>query len=301
MRSKRLLLLAVALLILFGCSTKKQRTIAVIPKGTAQLFWVSIEQGARQAGKEFGVEILWSGPATETEYSRQLEIFDSMVNRKVDGIAVAAIERKVLVDALERARQANIPVTIFDSGADSENYISFVATNNYEAGKLGARTLAELIHGKGKVGVVGHTPGSFSTVERERGFTDAITKEFPGIKIVATQFSMADPAKGMAVAENIMTAHPDLAGIFASSEPSSLGVSQAIKARNVAGKVRFVAFDRSDGLDADTKAGVIDAMVVQDPVKLGYEAVRTVVDKLNGKTPERRIDLNAKVITKKEL
>ena len=295
-RSK--LLLIFALVALTACQGSKKRTIAVIPKGTAHLFWVTVRQGAEDAGKEFGVDILWNGPAQETDYGRQLEILDSMINRHVDGIVVAATEKKVLNQSLARAKQLGIPVTVFDSGVDSDDYISFVATNNFEAGQLGARKLAALLGGKGKVAVVMNAPGSASTVERERGFADAMAKEFPGIQIVATQFGMSDRAKSMSVAENMLTAHPDLNGFFASAEPMSVGTSQALKSRSMAGKIKFVGFDSSEGLIDDMKAGVIDALVVQDPHKIGYEAVKTIVDKLNGKSPSKRLDLGAKVITK---
>ena len=293
-------LLLVVALGLTGCQGSKKRTIAVIPKGTAHLFWVTVRQGAEDAGKEAGVDILWNGPAQETDYGRQLEILDSMINRHVDGIVVAATDKKVLNQSLARAKQMGIPVTVFDSGVDSDDYISFVATNNYEAGQLGARKLAALLGGKGKVAVVMNTPGSASTVERERGFTDAIAREFPGIQIVATQFGMSDRAKAMSVTENMLTAHPDLNGLFASAEPMSVGASQALKSRSLGGKVKFVGFDSSEGLIDDMKAGVIDALVVQDPHKIGYEAVKTIIDKLNGKTPSKRLDLGAKVITKSD-
>ena len=128
-------------------------------------------------------------------------------------------------------------------------------------------------------------------MDRERGFTETLAKEFPGIQIVATQFSMADPAKALAKAENIMTAHPDLGGIFTSSEPSSVGVARAIRERGLAGKVKLVAFDSTEGLIADEKAGVVQALVVQDPYKIGYEAVKTLCTKLDGGQPPKRSGL----------
>lgn len=291
----------VLLVALAGCQSNQKKTIAVIPKGTSHQFWVSVQKGAEQAAKEFNVNMEWSGPPQETEYGRQLEILDAMINRKVDGIAVAATDKKVLSQSIDRASQLGIPVTVFDSGVDTENYVSFVATNNYEAGKMGARELGKLLGGKGKVAMMANAPGSVSTMDRERGFTDALAAEFPGILLVATQFGMADRAKAMNATENILTAHNDLNGFFGSSEPSSVGIAQALKGRNLGGKVKVVAFDQSDSMIEDCKAGVIDAMVIQDPVKMGYEAVKTVVDKLNGKTPAKRIDLDARVVRKADL
>lgn len=289
-------LLLASLLIFSACNQNKKRVIAVIPKATSHVFWVAVEKGAKAAGKEFNVEIEWNGPAAETEFSRQIQIVDSMINRRVDAIALAATERKALVASVERAMKQGIPVTIFDSGLDTENYTSYVATNNFEAGQLGARALAKLIGGKGEVAMVMHVPGSVSTGDRERGFEDVINREFPNIKIVGKQFGLSDRAKSRTVAENFLTANPNLAGLFGSTEPSSTGAALAVKARGLSGKVKVVAFDASDNLVDDLKGGTIQAMVVQDPFKMGYETVKTLVEKLDGKTPAKRLDLPAKVI-----
>ncbi len=284
-----------------ACNRDRRKLIAVIPKATSHIFWISVRAGAEAAGKEFNVDVLWNGPAQETEYDRQIQIVDSMVARHVDGIAVAVAERTALVQPIDRAVDAGIPVTVFDSDVDSKKYTTFLATNNYEAGQMAARTLAKLIDGKGRVAIIAHAPGSASTMDRERGFEDVMKAEYPGISIVARQFGMSDRAKARAATENILTANPNLDGLFASAEPSSLGAALALKSLGRAGKTRFVAFDSSDSMIADLRAGVIDAMVMQDPYHMGFEAVKTLVDKLNGKTPPARIDLHAKVITKADL
>lgn len=301
-RSKRLgALLALCLVLLGGCRGQRKKTIAVIPKGTSHLFWVSVQAGAMAAGKELNVDVLWNGPALETEYTRQIQILDSMISRHVDGIAIAATERQALVQPVDRAVAEKIPVVVFDSGLDGQNYLTFLSTNNYEAGAMAARELARLLDGKGEVAMVMQAPGSASTMERERGFEEVIAKDFPKIKIVASQFGMSDRAKARAAAENILTAHPKLDGIFASAEPSSVGTALAIDARGLTGKLKFVAFDSSDGMVEDLKDGTIDAMVVQDPFKMGFESVRILVDNLAGKVPPKRIDLSARVVRRADL
>jgi len=299
-RRNAAILIALSLLGL-SCNREKQRRIAVIPKGTSHVFWQAVHAGATAAGKEFHEEILWDGPPNETDYSRQLEIVDSMLNRHVDGMVVAAADRTSLNASLDRAARENIPVVIFDSGVDSSNYVAFVATNNYAAGQMGARKLAQLLDGKGTVGIIGNAPGSASTIDRESGFKDTMAKEFPNVKIAAEQYGMSDAAKGLAVTENILTAHPEVNGLFASAEPSSVGAAQALKSRGLAGKVKLVAFDSSEGLVADLSAGVIDALIAQDPFKIGYEGVKAVTEKLDGKSPAKNIDLSATVITKADL
>ena len=138
-------------------------------------------------------------------------------------------------------------------------------------------------------------------MERERGFDASIAKEFPQIHVVQKQYGMSDRSKARAAAENILTAHPTLEGIFASTEPSSVGTALALKSRGLAGKVKFVAFDAAEGMVEDLREGTIDALVAQDPFRIGYEAVQTLVDKLHGKTPPKRMDLSARVITKADL
>lgn len=298
---RRFALVVLASFALAACHGSRKQVIAVVPKGTAHLFWQTVQAGAIAAGRDLGVDVIWNGPPQETDYSRQIEIVDSMIARHVDGLAVACTDQTALAQPVERAAKAGILATVFDSGVDTGNYLTFVATNNYAGGQMAAHKLAELIHNKGKVAMVMNAPGSGSTVDREKGFEDVMAKEFPGIHIVARQFGMSDRAKAREAAENILSAHTDLDGVFASAEPSSVGAALAIKARNLSDKVNLVAFDSTDGLIEDLKTGAIDALVVQDPFKMGYEAVKTQVDHLRGHNPPKRIDLSARVIVKPDL
>jgi len=286
---------------LYGCHGSRQKTIGVVPKATAHLFFVSIHAGVDRAARDFKVDILWDGPNEETDFTRQIQVVDAMIARHVDAMAISATDERALAGPVERAIRAGIPVTVFDSGVNVENYVTFVATDNYGAGCTAARTLAGLIGNHGKVGMVMHKPGGTSTVLREQGFEATIAKEFPGIVIAARQFGMSDRARSRAAAENILTAHPDLAGLFASSEPSSLGTIQAVRSRGLAGKIRLVTFDFSDAHVEALKDGVIDVMLVQDPFRIGYEAVKSLAEKLRGRTPEKRLDLPARVIVKRDL
>lgn len=288
-------------LLLTACHATQRKTIAVIPKATSHLFWVSVQAGAMAAGQALNVDVLWNGPPSETDYARQIQIVDSMIARQVDGLAVAAQDRTTLNASLDRAAAAHIPVTVFDSGVDSTNYLTFLATNNYQAGQMAARKLAALLHGKGKIAMLMHAPGSKSTMDREAGFEDSLRTEFPGIRIAARQYSMSDRSKARDATENFLTAQPDLDGLFASAEPGSVGAALALKSRGLAGKIRFVAFDASDDLVEDLKDGSIDALVAQDPFRMGYEAVKTLVDKLRGTDPPKVIDLSATVVTKGDL
>ncbi|MDX2039766.1 MAG: substrate-binding domain-containing protein [Acidobacteriota bacterium] len=282
--------------------TPGKKTIAVIPKGVSHFFWQSVKAGADAAGKDLNVEIIWKGPALETDISSQINIVEDMINRQVDGIVLAPSHGDSLVPIAERAQKANIPVTIFDSGIGTENYVSYVATDNRQGGVEAAKRMGEKLGGKGKVAILGVKKGSISTDEREEGFRETIKKDFPGINLIPIIFYGESVAtKSLSVAEDILTANPDLTGIFASNETSTVGAVNAIRQRNLAGKVTLVGFDASPDLVRGIREGGIDSLVLQDPFKMGYEGVRTIIDKLAGKTPERRIDTGVKLLTKENV
>jgi ribose transport system substrate-binding protein len=301
MIARRHLIFAYAWLDFSACNRSRQKVIAVIPKATSHLFFVSVHAGVDQAARDLQVNVLWNGPTDETDYTRQIEIVDAMISRRVDALAISATDERALVAPLQRALKAGIPVTVFDSAVNFDGYVSFIATDNHGAGCTAARKLAALIDGKGTVGMVMQKPGGVSTELRERGFAETIGKEFPSVRIVARQYGMADPARSRAAAENILAAHPDLGGIFASSEASSIGSILAIRSRNLSGKIKLVTFDFSDTHIEALTDGTVDVMLVQDPFRMGYEAVKSLAEKLGGATPARRQELLARVIVKADL
>ncbi|MBL8238692.1 MAG: substrate-binding domain-containing protein [Bryobacterales bacterium] len=298
MRPAPLLLLAAALLT--SCQQAGNKTIGVVPKGANHVFWLTVKAGAEKAAAESGYTVEWNAPALEIDAKRQQDIVESMVNRKLAGIALAPVDKKALVNIVDRANTAGIPTVIYDSDVDTPNRLSYIATDNKEGGRLAARRIGELLGGKGKVGVIGFMPGSASTMEREDGFVEEIKAKFPNIQLLGVQFGMADRAKAMAVTENLMTAHPDLAALFADNESSSSGAVQALKSRaNRA--VKLVAFDASDALVTDLKDGWIDSLVLQDPYRMGYDSVKAITSKLGGVAPSARQDLPATLATRDDL
>jgi ribose transport system substrate-binding protein len=292
------LLLVISLLS--GCSRQPPRkVVGVVPKGANHIFWQTVHAGAIKAAREYKLEVEWNAPTLEIDASRQISIVDSMINRKLAGIALAPVDRKALVNVVDRAHAAGIPVAIFDSDIDTDKRLIYVATNNREGGRIAARQLAERLFERGKVAVIGFMPGSASTMEREEGFAEEM-KKFPGMKIVQTAFGMADRAKARAATENILSAHPDLNGVFADNESSSAGAVMALKARGTT-QVRLVAFDANDQLISDLQDRHIDALIVQDPFRMGYESVRAVGMSLNGETPPKHIDSGVTLVTRADL
>jgi ribose transport system substrate-binding protein len=306
--NKRAILISLAflsLLLVSGCNRsaadRSQKVIAVIPKGVSHSFWLSVKDGADAAGRDLKVEINWKGAASETDIPGQINIVEDAINRRVDGIVLAPSHGESLVPMVQRAQREGIPVTIFDSGISTDNYLSYVATDNREGGVLAAKRMGEKLGGKGKVAILGVKKGSVSTDERENGFEATIKEQFPGIQIAQFLYGEASASKSLQAAEDILTAHPDLNGLFASNESSTVGAVRAIRQRNLAGKVVLVGFDATPDLVNNVKEGAIDSLVLQNPFKMGYEGVRTIVDKLNGKEPQKRIDTGVKLLTKENI
>ena len=296
----RYLALLVISTCLAGCRSDVRPLIGVVPKGANHIFWQTVHAGAVKAAKEFNVDIEWNAPTLEIDSSRQIAIVESMVNRRLAGIALAPVDRKALVGVVERAAAAGIPVAIFDSDIDTEKRLTYVATDNREGGRIAARKMGELLLGEGEVAIISFMPGSAATMEREEGFREEIKKTYPKIRIVQTAYGMADRAKARAAAENIMAAHPELGGLFADNESSSAGAVLAVKARGDA-KVRMIAFDSNDQLVADLQDRYIDALIIQRPMQMGYESVKALGRKLQGQPVESRVDLPAVLVTRADM
>lgn len=302
--SRRFPLLAVVLIIASlaataGCNREHRTTVAVIPKASADIFWQSVHAGAVKAAGENKVDIVWDGPPSEIDIAGQMKIVETMINRQVDAIALAPSDQSALKIVVDRAVAAHIPVVIYDSGIDTDKYSTFVATDNKAGGAMGADRLGELLGGKGQIVMVRTTPGGASTTAREDGFREELNKKYPAIKILDERFGNASISQSLAVAENMLTAHPDLDGMFASNESGTEGASQAIKARG--GKVKLVGFDSSPLLIEKLRSGVISALVIQDPFRMGATAVDQAVKALRGEKTPKQLFLAPRVVDKKNL
>lgn len=194
-----IMLMSIACLLVISCHRRGEgkRVIAVIPKGVSHFFWQSVHAGAEAAAKELNVEIMWKGPAQEIDYSGQINIVEDAINRRVDGIVLAPTHRDALVPIVDRAQKEGIPVAIFDSGIGTDNYVSYVATDNRQGGVAAAERLAERLGGKGRIAILGVKAGSVSTDEREQGFQETIKQKYHDIQVVAFQYGESDRARSL--------------------------------------------------------------------------------------------------------
>ena len=291
--------LVLSLAVLTSCNRTGKKQIAVIPMGRSHVYWVSAHAGAIKAAREANVDIIWNGPATESDFSGELQIVENMINQHVDAICLAPIDRKALANAVDRAAASGIPVIIWDSPVDSTKFVAQISTDNYAAGQLAAARMGEILNGKGRIVEVACQPGSASTMAREQGFEDKIQQSYPGIQIVDKRYGMADVAKSMTVAENMLTASPNLDAMFGSNESSTVGAARALTSAK--SKVKLVGFDSSPTLIEGLKDGVIDSLVTQNPFDMGYRSVKAAVAKLEGGAVEHVQKMPAIVVTKENL
>jgi ribose transport system substrate-binding protein len=190
---------------------------------------------------------------------------------------------------------------VVDSAVEPDHSFSFIATDNVAAAALAAEEMGRILKGKGKVAVLNFKKGSGTSDEREKGFLDGI-KKFPGIEIVAQEYTESDVGMAVDKTQSIVTAHPDLDGIFASNEPNVIGAAKVLTDKGLAGKVKLVGFDGADAEIEGLQAGTVQALILQDPFKMGYEGVKALCQVLRGKgKPEKRIDTGAKVVTKENM
>jgi ribose transport system substrate-binding protein len=216
---------------LSGAKTKKWKVI-VIPKGTTHEFWESLHAGALKAAGELGnVEVIWLGPQKEDERAQQIELVQSAVAAGVDGIVLAPLDAHALVDPVEAAAARGIPVVVFDSGLETKQFVSFVATDNYHGGVLAARRLGQVLGGKGRVILLRYAVGSESTDQREKGFTDTLTEEFPGLKLISdTEYAGPTFDSAQEKSQSLLTRYRgQVDGIFCPNESSTFGMMRALE------------------------------------------------------------------------
>jgi ribose transport system substrate-binding protein len=304
-------ILCLAVLGFLACDSKhgtppgggaKKLTLAVIPKGTSHEFWKSIHAGAVKASRELDVEIVWKGPVKEDDRADQIKEVENFITRKVAGIVLAPLDDAALVRPVNEAVKSGIPVVIIDSDLKSEDYVSFVATDNYKGGRMAGDHMASVLGDKGKVIMLRYQEGSASTVNREKGFMDAIG-EHKGIEVVSSnRHGGATAGSAQKESENLLAPFIKgdaltVDGIYCPNESTTAGMLEALRKAGLAGKVKFVGFDSSPVLVQALKAGQIHGLILQDPMRMGYLGVKTMVEHLRGGKPARKIDTGAKLVT----
>ncbi len=280
--------------------------IAVIPKGTSSEYWKVVHAGAVKAQMELGenphVDILWKGSVKEDQSADEISVVEDMFNNQVDAIVLAPNDASALAPIVDTAAKKNIPVVIIDSGVKTDSYKSFVATDNKKGGHMGGVELAKELGGKGKVIMLRYQEGSASTEEREQGFLDAMKEANITVVDVDKHGGVTADACQKS-ADNLLAAYTKdgaltIDGIFCPNYPTTFGMLRALEDAKLTGKVKFVGFDADVILAQAVKDKKIGALVVQDPINMGYQGVMTAVALATGKKDvPRTIDTGVHLVT----
>lgn len=264
--------------------------IPVISKGFQHQFWQAVKKGSEQAATDLNVTITFEGPESEAMVDKQVEMFQTALDKKPAAICLAAVDSKAFQPLLEKAKAAGIPVIGFDSGVDSDIPVTTAATDNVAAAAMAADKMAELIGGEGEVAIIAHDQTSRTGIDRVKGFTDEIKNKFPKITIVDTQYGAGDQLKSTDLAKAIIQAHPNLKGFFGANEGSIIGVLNGVKELSMEGKIVVIGYDsgqqQMDAIRAGTEAGAI----TQNPIGIGYKCVEAAYKAYKGESLPKTID-----------
>lgn len=278
--------------------------IAVVPKAIGFDFWENVRIGAQCAGsKHKGVELHWDGVSAETDVSGQQSLLqDLLAQGDVKGLVYAATDAKALSEVTKSAQGQGTTVVNMDSGTEPQpKDVPVYATNNVAAAEQGTNELAKQLGGKGKVALIEFQAGTSTNDTRREGFQRGL-KNNPGLKLVARQSSDSDYNKALQVTQDILTANPDLDGIYAANEPSVLGAAEAVRQAGKAGKVKIIGWDTSEGQIKALREGVITGLIAQNPFKMGHDAVTAAITKVRGKgAAPASTDTGSTLITKENL
>jgi ribose transport system substrate-binding protein len=306
-------LICAALLFSIGVSAygaaRRSYTIAVIPKGTTHEFWKSINAGAFKARDELRkdgvrVNVIWKGPLKEDDRDQQIQVVENFMTRRVSGIVLAPLDSQALVRPVENAVEAKIPVVIIDSDLKSDKHSSFVATDNYKGGQMAGEYLGTQLGGKGNVILLRYAVGSASTEARENGFLDALKTKFPNITLISSdQYAGATRETAYQASQNLLNRFGrEVDGIFCANEPSTIAMTKALRdIGRAGGKVKMVGFDAGSQSVIDLQNGDLQGLIVQNPVLMGYLGVMTLINQLDGKPVEKRIDTGVVLVTRENM
>jgi len=311
MMRRRMVMCCLAALLVAGCggdgSAPDRVTIAVIPKGTSHIFWQSIHAGADRAARELDVDIIWRGPLREDDRSAQIAEVEGFISRGISGIVLAPLDDTALVAPVADATRRGIPVVVIDSGLKGEDFISFVATDNRASGRMAGDGMKSMLPDGGKVLVLRYQEGSDSTTEREEGFLESI-RAGANMQVVSdNQYGGTDVESAYRRSETLLSRFKtadgrlDVQGIFTPNESTTLAMLRVLQDNGWVGKVTFIGFDASDSLVKGLESGHIQGLVLQDPVKMGYLGVQTMVSHLRGQPIERRIDTGVRLVTQADM
>ncbi len=278
-------------------------TIPIIVKDTTSFYWQIVLAGARKAGQDLHVKVPELGATSEADINGQISILENSVADKPAAIVISPTQFKALGKPIDAAAKA-VKIIGIDSGADSKAFTSFLTTDNVQGGRAAADALAAGIAAKnggkieGDVALLTNLPGVGSLDQRAQGFKEQLAAKYPGLKLAADRVGDGQATSGLNATTDLLTANPNLKGVFASNLIQAQGAGQAVAENKAQNAVTLVGFDNDDKLVKLLGDGVIYALIVQDPYRMGYDGIKTALAASKGEKVETFVDTGVNTITK---
>lgn len=280
---------------------KQRKLLAVIPKGTANMWWDTVRLGALAAAEKAQADIIWTGPEMETDREKQIQAVDDMLVKHVDAIVLGPNDFNALARSVEEIKAHQLPCIIIDSPVNSDQYDAFAGTDNYRGGADAARRLGAVLNGRGKVILTHFVQNSASTEERARGFKETLKKDFPNIQLVAEQYTLGTVEDARQKTTDMLTKCGDVDGIFAVNHPASVGAYKALQTSGRCGRIKYVGFDSDPVLLEGIERDEVEALIVQNPFEIGYKGVELALAMLNGEKLEKTYNVPSMIVDKSNL
>jgi len=295
---KKLFIVTLALVMVFSITGMASNSykIPVVLKALNSDYWKTVEAGAKDAANELGVEVSVIGPSAETQVMEQFNMLQDQLIRDIDALVVAPLRPTTLTPIFEQAKQEGIPVLLIDTDAPWEGKVTFIGTGNYEAGRQAGEYMLQKLPNGGNVVIIRGAMGDLTHDERTNGFLDAV--EGTDIKVVAIQPANSERGMGMTVMQNLLQAHPDIDGVYATNDEMALGALRAIQTAGIKKDIAIIGFDGSPDALKSIRDGGLTASIKQDSYMIGYYGVEYAVKYLNGEKVEKEIPVPTLVIDK---
>ena len=275
------------------------KSLALIQGTKADNFYVTMGCGAKAEAAKLGYGMSVQGPA-DFAAPEQIPIVNAITAQKPAAVLIAPTDTQALITPMKQMKSAGIKVIQVDTTvSDKSIAAASISSDNLEGGAKAADALAKLIGDKGSVVVMNEQPGVSTTEQRIQGFLKEI-KKYPNIKPLPTQYTGDNPSKAAQAITALYSAHPDLAGVFATNVLVAEGVDTGLKSTGAASKVKIVGYDADPTQVSDLKSGVVEALVAQEPYQEGVDGVQQAVNAVTGK-PTQSILTGLAVLTKDNL
>jgi ribose transport system substrate-binding protein len=288
----------------FGAPAMAQTkpTIPVIVKDTTSIYWQTVLAGARKAGQDFDVNVTELGAQSETDVAGQISLLEKAVASNPTAIVIAPAQFAPLGKPIDEAAK-KVKIIGIDSTADTKALTSFLATDDVQVGHIAADALANAItrtyaDTEGDVAIITGSSVAASPDQSVTGFKEQVAKKYRALNVLPEKVADAQAAAGLSIMKDLTATDMNLRGVFVSNIIMAEGASQVVYNKSSGDRINYVVFGSNDKLVKSLQDGTIDALVVQDPFRMGYDGVKTALATSRGEKVPATIDTGANLITK---